>query len=69
MDNCWVIAAISMIAIDAPEFIKAMFAREAPDEQDGHYDIKLYCNDQATWLKLDDFFPCDKHTVVFSSTG
>ena len=53
-----------MLAIDAPEYIKTMFAQDPTKAKDGRYDLKLYCNGQVKWVALDDYFPCDNVTVL-----
>jgi len=56
LNDCWVIAAITILGIDAPEYIRKMF--KSIDIEHGKYTVKIYSNETEKILDLDDYFPC-----------
>ncbi len=65
MKDCWVIAAITILATEAPHYIKKMFVTNEIQE-DGKYVVRIYNNGAEKLIQLDDYFPCFTRTVSLS---
>ncbi len=56
-------AAITILATEAPHFLKEMFVTKGIQET-GKYVLKLHCHDDVIkQVEMDDYFPCYVHTV------
>ena len=56
--DCWVIAAITTLAIQAPQYIKNMFVENESNREDGKYLVRLFIDEKPKIFVLDEYFPC-----------
>jgi len=58
--DCWIIAAMTMLAVDAPQYLTAIFPEGEKTEPspDGKYIVKLYVDNEIKTIIVDDYFPC-----------
>lgn len=58
--DCWIIAAMTMLAVDAPQYLTALFPHGEKTEYaaDGKYLMRLYVDNELKNIVVDDYFPC-----------
>eukprot|EP00831_Metopus_contortus_P064224 TRINITY_DN57506_c0_g1_i1.p1 TRINITY_DN57506_c0_g1~~TRINITY_DN57506_c0_g1_i1.p1 ORF type:complete len:282 (+),score=43.61 TRINITY_DN57506_c0_g1_i1:529-1374(+) len=61
LNDCWVIAAISLLSVDGPEYIRNIFEDvKEGDLEEGKFSLKLYDEGKRITIKVDDYFPCNR---------
>lgn len=63
INDCWVIAALTIIAIDGSDYIRKIFV-ENSKQQPGKYTVCLHCNGAKKEIDIDDYFPCEADIVL-----
>ena len=58
-------AAITILAAEAPHYIRQMFATDTAQEN-GKYIVNVHSNGKLKMIALDDYFPCFVFTVYQS---
>lgn len=66
LNDCWVIAAMTIVAAETPEVINDIFITKEVQES-GKYHLKLFSYGQMKIVELDDYFPCYNYTVRLRS--
>jgi len=64
LNDCWVIAAITILATETPEIIRDIFITKEIQES-GKYHLKLFSYGKMKIVELDDYFPCYNYTVNY----
>ncbi len=64
MNDCWLVAAMTLLATEAPHYIRDMLVTKEISAE-GKYVAQIHSNGTLKTLQLDDYFPCFTFTVRF----